>query len=606
MRFSSGPSSVPELRPLPFPPGKFVASGLAGSATEAQLIQIAEAALRREFSLLGKSLPTDKTIRWRRDYQRGIETGLDYFRRIPYLEASRAGDHKRIWELNRHHHLVAQVQAYLFTGRREFVEDVWEQLESWLDQNPFCRGINWVSALEVAFRALSWLWIEHFVGKEMPARLREPWRRMLFQHGRFLHNNLSYYFSPNTHLQGEALALQALGLAFGLDEWHDTGRRVLRELIHTHVRQDGSHFEQSSYYHVYALDMFILHAILEPAPREFLERVRKMAEYLWALLSPGAIPLLGDDDGGRLFHPYGNRRAFGRATLATCATLLEDTPWFGTPRDLEEQAAWWLGPDRIPSSGQASAVSHAFPDAGVYVLAEGPVHLVADVRGFGGGGAGHSHAHALHFTLRYRDIDVLIDPGTYTYVDDLEARELFRSTASHNTVSIDGRSQADPAGPFRWHNKPESAVLLWDPEPWRLVACTTYRGLSHERHFYWTKKVLFVFDRFTGIGEHQLDQHWHAGGGVELDDHGYRLPAGIKLQFPPGTSGRSEQGWVSSLPGERLTAPVVRTTGQATFPCFLAAALLMPGVEGELTVNVTKEFIGLAVAGEQVLIRQGV
>ena len=39
--------------------------------------------------------------------------------------------------------------------------------------------------------------------------------------------------------------------------------------------------------------------------------------YLAALsASDDVIPLLGDDDGGRLFYPYGNRRRFGAATLA--------------------------------------------------------------------------------------------------------------------------------------------------------------------------------------------------------------------------------------------------------------------------------------------------
>jgi hypothetical protein len=37
-----------------------------------------------------------------------------------------------------------------------------------LDANPFLRGINWASALEVAFRALSWAWIWTLAGPEMP------------------------------------------------------------------------------------------------------------------------------------------------------------------------------------------------------------------------------------------------------------------------------------------------------------------------------------------------------------------------------------------------------------------------------------------------------
>ena len=70
----------------------------------------------------------------------GIETGTLYFRRIPYLDAAGAGDHKIVWEINRHQHLVLLAQAHLFSGRDEFLREIVRQLESWLVQNPFQRG----------------------------------------------------------------------------------------------------------------------------------------------------------------------------------------------------------------------------------------------------------------------------------------------------------------------------------------------------------------------------------------------------------------------------------------------------------------------------------
>src|SRR6516164_859187 len=87
---------------------------------------------------------------WRKDYVHGIETKSKYFRLIPYLDATRAGDHKLIWEPNRHQNLVR-------LAADDQIEEVVRQLTSWFKQNPFQRGINWVSALEVAFRSLSWI-----------------------------------------------------------------------------------------------------------------------------------------------------------------------------------------------------------------------------------------------------------------------------------------------------------------------------------------------------------------------------------------------------------------------------------------------------------------
>ena len=114
------------------------------------------------------------------------------------------------------------------------------------------------------------------------------------------------------------------------------------------VRDDGSHFEQSAYYHVYALDFFLLYRVLAKPAAAYDARLVAMASTsmrCWE--STGTLPLIGDDDGGRLFHPYGERAGFGRATMATCAVLLERPEWLRGAEYVHEQAAWWMGVDAL-------------------------------------------------------------------------------------------------------------------------------------------------------------------------------------------------------------------------------------------------------------------
>ena len=132
--------------------------------------RLAEEILRHRFPILGLTVDTGPTIDWRRDYVHEVSTGTPYFRRSPYLDFSRVGDHKVVWELNRHQHLTLLAQAFLLTGRREYVDEAFRQVESWLDSNPFLRGINWASALEVAFRALSWAWLWQWWAMRCPTR----------------------------------------------------------------------------------------------------------------------------------------------------------------------------------------------------------------------------------------------------------------------------------------------------------------------------------------------------------------------------------------------------------------------------------------------------
>jgi uncharacterized heparinase superfamily protein len=273
-------AGVAPLR-LALPDTQAVAAALRGSAYQELIEATAQSILAHRFPLLGAIVETGPGIQWRRDYQHGRESGLEYFRRIPYLNFSAVGDHKFIWELNRHQHLVLLGQAYALTGAKEYLREIFAQIESWLEQNPFQRGINWASALEVAFRALSWIWIYHLTAEEMPEGFRRRFLTALYRHGHHLAQNLSLYFSPNTHLLGEAVALHALGVLFPAfpesEHWRTRGAEIVEAQLAFQVRADGSHFEQSTYYHVYALDFFLFYYLMAGRPKHMEPVLARMA-----------------------------------------------------------------------------------------------------------------------------------------------------------------------------------------------------------------------------------------------------------------------------------------------------------------------------------------
>jgi hypothetical protein len=560
-----------ERSPL-LPDAAATAAALRETPYAAEVERIAGEILRHRFPILGLTVDTGPAIDWRRDYLHRVSTGTPYFRRSPYLDFSRAGDHKVIWELNRHQHLTLLAQAFLLSGRREYLDEAFRQIESWLDANPFLRGINWASALEVAFRALSWAWFWHMAGSEMPAALRARFLTALHRHGRFLELNLSVYFSPNTHLLGEAVALHALGVLFPAfphaARWAETGGRMVERQMERQVRADGSHFEQSAYYQVYALDFFLLYRVLAKPPAAFDARLVAMAGYLDALLGVnGTLPLIGDDDGGRLFHPYGERSAFGRATMATCAVLFDRPEWLRGRAPLCEQAAWWLGAGAlsIRAALPAPRASRFFSDAGVAVMAAGDVQLVIKAGPFGEGSAGHSHSDVLSLTARAAGREILIDPGTFTYVADPAERNRFRGSAAHNTVRIDGRDQAIPAGPFRWNHKPSVTVGEWttSPEGDYLDATCAYAGFTHRRRIVFAKPAkVVVLDTVDGPpGDHTLEQFWHLDKAEDAARLSFSAPAEV-------VAARRSRALCSMEP-----ATALRVTVRGPLPAHMAAVL---------------------------------
>ena len=595
MRLFANPPKLPaaalEYVPLRLAPVEPVIERLRGTRFVREVQALAERMLEGKLPLLGFEIRAGHPIAWRRDPIHGAETGLDYFRRIPYLDFARAGDHKNILELSRHQHLVLMAQAYRFTGDKRLPAEIAAQLESWLEANPFSRGINWTSALEVAFRALSWVWIYHLMGAQMDPGLLRRFLDALYGHGCYLANNLSVYFSPNTHLLGEAVALHALGLLFPgwphAEAWRKLGADVTAECLARQVRGDGSHFEQSSYYHVYALDFFLFHQSLSPGPAP--EVLGKMADYLAALMGPSRrLPLIGDDDGGRLFHPYGPRKRFGRATLATCAVMLRrDLPF--CEEDLHEQACWWLGAQVLQNAASPAAPaseSRLFRDAGIAVMRSGGAHIIVDAGPFGEGSGGHSHSDALQIVANYEGEEILADAGSYTYVADPQWRNWFRGSAAHNTIRVDGEDQAVAAGAFRWAEPPVAVLSDWTSSSvWDdLRALCRYRGFTHRRRVLFMKPaLLLILDELDGPdGERQIEQFWHPGAVAgAIGDRAFRIGAKAVLLTEPGweadcTSG-GEHGWRSTTFGEKHPSSVIRVRQACRLPVRLRTILDFSG-----------------------------
>ena len=536
-------------------------AALRSTPFAAEVERLADLVLQGKYPLLGSVFDLGHEFDWRRDFLSGRTSAANYFRAVPYLDAVQVGDHKVIWELSRHQFLILLAQAYRFTGRREYLAAIEKHLDSWLAQNPFMRGINWCSALEVAFRALSWIWVFHLAGRDLSAGIRDRLLIELYRHGCYLEHNLSFYFSPNTHLLGEAVVLHALGVLFPdwprSREWVDYGGRVTREQLVSQINEDGSHFEQSSYYHVYAVDFFLLHWILsrESPP----EKAHRMGDFLHALLGAGrAIPLIGDDDGGRLFHPYGDCTQFGRATLATLSLLLKRTDWPLESADLWPQAAWWLGAARLEAALQqgSSPPSTHFADTGLVFLASGDVQVIFDAGPFGRGSGGHSHSDALSVIVRRWDNDILIDSGTFTYVADPVERDAFRGSAAHNTVRVDGRDQATPAGPFGWTNKPDIALIQSSNDAAEAVCQTA--GYVHRRRVQVSPGSIRITDHVEGGSA--VEQFWHAASETveQVEPNVFRIADSATLALP--REGRAEllSGWRSMIYGRKSPAPVIR------------------------------------------------
>jgi hypothetical protein len=470
------PCAEPFFAPhAPFLAGVGVDPGAIASAvarrdpgTRARLTEQSDAAEHGRVTLLGyDSLHVGNPPRWHRDAMSGRETPRCHWSRIDHLDTAVVGDHKLLWELNRHQYLLAPAFCWLLEKETRRLELIQSHLESWLDDNLPYRGVNWVSSLEIAYRAIVWSWLLWML-REAPWKpgLRRRLVLSLEAHARHIERYLSTYFSPNTHLTGEALGLVYIGTVLAgsqrAQSWRAKGAAILESAIKRQVYTDGVYFEQSMQYHRYTAEIYLHYLLLAHATGlSVSDNTRRAVADLFTVLrtvTSGAdrMPLFGDDDGGLLL-PLDHRTPDDVRALLLAGAVVLQRPDLSMERASPSFAYWLCGIERTDRllAGRAMEpkwLDMYFAHGGTAVLRDGwradAAVAVIDAGAHGALSGGHSHADALAMTVALGAVELFIDRGTLTYTGP--ERDEFRSTLSHNTLEIDGTSSVSPGAAFKW------------------------------------------------------------------------------------------------------------------------------------------------------------
>jgi hypothetical protein len=542
----------------------------------------------RRFDLLGYSeLDFGARPRWNFDPVSGRSAPQVHWTRVPYLDADRIGDHKVIWELNRHQFLVTLGQAFRVTRDEAYVAEIERLVEAWIEDNPPGLGINWASSLEVAFRAISWTWALHLIrdSRTLDAGLYRRMLTMLALHAQHVHRYLSTYFSPNTHLTGEALGLIYVGSFFpelrGARAWRSEGWRILESSIPRQVSPDGVYFEQSTHYQRYTID-FLIHAGIiasltggraNPRLISSLEQLLKVMVYLQR--PDGLMPQIGDEDGGRLVQLDGLRVDDCRGMFSTAALILKDPILAEAAGALGVESAWLLGSSAARDFGMIGRAvpvqrSAVFAAGGLFSArtdwSSGATHLVMDCGPHGAMSFGHSHTDALSIQLSANGIPLLVDGGTYTYVDRAE-RDYFRSAKAHSMPLLGTLEPSVPNRMFSWASHTDAILTDWEIGTDHSYASAHYRlnggpeATGVDRHVRFLQEgVVLVVDSVAGSSGHSLSSGFHLAPGISATWSGDSLvlyaqgrATLIIASLDPLTGFDAERapGWTSSIYGRK-------------------------------------------------------
>jgi uncharacterized heparinase superfamily protein len=143
------------------------------------------------------------------------------------------------------------------------------------------------------------------------------------------------------------------------------------------------------------------------------------------------------------------------------------------------------------------------------------------------GRGGHGHNDALSFEAWLEGVPLIIDCGSYVYTASFEARNRFRSTASHNTPSIDNEEInrfIDRDNLWGLHNDARPVCLEWRVNDSEVVFVGTHQGygrlgiqVRRTIRFDKTDRSLEITDELNGKAEHEVTIPLHLAPGVDVD-----------------------------------------------------------------------------------------
>jgi uncharacterized heparinase superfamily protein len=447
----------------------------------------------------------------------------------------------QLWRLNLHY-------MEFLEGLAD--EDLIAIVSDWIRANPPYRPGYWHdswNAFALAIRCV--VWMQQLARRGLLASaFRSEVEASLTQQIRFLVRNLETDILGN-HLIKDLKALLWAGAFFSGAEarrWHDLGAKHLAQQLDEQVLADGCHYERSPSYHcqVFA-DLLECYQVLgdHPLRAKLGEALARMAQATADLSHPDGDPALFNDAGLRMAYPP-------RVCIGIYRSLLGVA----------------VHPRR----------HIALPQAGYYGLRDHDDLLIADCGDIAPKFlVAHGHGDMLSFEYSVGGQRLIVDPGVYEYNPGWW-RRYARSTAAHNTVTVDDGEQCEFFGAFRCGRRARARCLHYAATADGFVLEGSHDGFDrlpgrprHVRRFEVSPARTVIRDRVEN-GRGQVVRArllLHPDWQVEVDGAEARLRCGrLRSRLTASTPLRLEHAWWCPDMGVRLeTRRLVIEYGRA--PC---------------------------------------
>ena len=412
---------------------------------------------------------------------------------IQIQKAADWNDERREKQLLYHLHYFDDLNAKDASQR---VDWHYNLIEQWIDDNPVLVGYGW-EPYALSLRIVNWIKWQRREGA-----LSERALASLRDQARVLNRCIEHHLLAD-HIFANTKALCFAGYFFNGDEadqWKQRGKVILRVQLDEQILPDGGHFELSPMYHAVMLEDIL----------DLINLFRSYDDNSVASLKPLASGMLRWLQ--LMTHPDDFLSYFNDSTAGVAAT-------YSSLRDYADRLAV-----DIPDVSLRGLTPMS--DSGYVRYDDDSLAVIIDVGRIGPDGQPeHGHCDCLSFELSCRGKRALVNTGISTY--DTNGRRLQeRSTAAHNTVSIESTEQSEISNsvrvgrralPLNVSVKEKSVHAAHD-------GFSVIAGVTHRREFVFTQDKLEITDL---LGRNDVDVfrgtahfHFHPQINVNvIDDH---------------------------------------------------------------------------------------
>ena len=361
-------------------------------------------------------------------------------------------DLRIVWELNRLQFLLPLAQASKITGDRIYVDYALKILNNWIFQNGYESGSNWIDAQESGIRLVNVLLFKEIV-ERMGCKILLP-KYFVFYHLNFLVSKISINRVTHNHFFTESCSLYASLLLLNPSSFSFISffmAEVICLEVNKQLDSSGFSYEGSSNYTLFVYDALALVSALE-IDRNTIRLSKKISYENLALccdafdLRNGDIVKIGDADCGRYVKVN---------WLADLSRPLE-RKLFKSFVNKYNEGLHYLDSLFMNQIVNVKADKQIYSDyqnnrAGLFISTKNSKKIVIQsgaTQRSNHVSIGHSHSDLMSFMYFIDGQIILIDPGTYLYMNGLNQRHTLRAAKRHNCVLVDNQEYIEQGKSF--------------------------------------------------------------------------------------------------------------------------------------------------------------